>query len=287
MRADLIQETVNVLEEYGFNVLVYLHSCFDIAAQRKDLTLLVKVLENIDGFREEYADELKKLSASLNASPLVIGEKSKAETLVNNVIYDRYGIPVITLGSLQSTMIGAYPERISSKGRVIAEIDGEALRKAREKKHVSAERLANELSLTKESIYLYENDRIRTKYEIAKRIESFLSTNLIKAKKPFQSFAFREERQSGLGRRLMLMDFDVSSFHRLNFDLFAKDDRNSVVIKNDLRRPEKAAEFSEFFKTFFAVVSNEKKADVPVVSEEELKSVSNKKDFLKLIKEKR
>ncbi|NYZ80156.1 helix-turn-helix domain-containing protein [Candidatus Micrarchaeota archaeon] len=288
MRADLIQETVTVLEEYGFNVLVYLHSCFDIAAQRKDLTLLVKVLENIDGFREEYADELKKLSASLNASPLVIGEKSKAETLVNNVIYDRYGIPVITLGSLQSTMIGAYPEKVSSKGRVIAEIDGETLRKAREKKHVTAEQLADELNLTKESIYLYENDKIRTKYEIAKRIESFLNANLIKAKKPFQSFAFREEHQSGLGRRLMLMDFDVSSFHRMNFDLFAKDEKNSVVIKQDMaKHPEKVAEFSDFFKTFFAVVSNEKNADVPVVTEEELKSVSNKKDFLKLIKEKR
>ncbi|MEM0372748.1 MAG: hypothetical protein QXO69_02845 [archaeon] len=286
MRSEAIRGTISTLEEYGFNVLIYLHSCFDIAAQRKDLTLLVKVLENIDGFREECANELKKLSASLNASPLIIGEKSKAEPLANNIIYDRHGIPAITLGSMQAVMMGEYPEKISSKGRVIAEIDGEALRKAREKKRVSAERLASEVNLTKESIYLYEHDRIRAKYEIAKRIESFLNANLIRAKKPFEKFAFPGEKPRGLGRRLMLMDFDVSCFNKMDFDLLAKDEKNRVVLKTDIRRSEKAEEFSDFFKSFFVVVSDEKSACVPTISENELRSVSTKKDFLKLIKEK-
>jgi len=287
MRADLLQETVEVLEEFNFNVLVYLHSCFDIAAQKKELTLLIKVLENIDGFREEHAEELKKLAASLGACPLIVGEKSKAANLLNSTIYDRYDIPVITLGSLQSTLLGAYPEKISSKGRIIAEISGDELRKAREKKNISAEQLANELKLNRESIYLYENDKIRAKYEIARKIENFLNAHLINATKPFQVFHMKEEKHIGLSKKIALLDFDVSSFQRMNFDLLASDEKNRVMVKQGaIRNPEKMVQLSDFFNSFFTVVSDERIKDLPVITKKEMELVSSKKDFLKLVKEK-
>lgn len=295
MRFEAMQEILKILEEFNFNVLLYEHSCFDIAAQNKKITLLIKILENIDGFRKEHADELKKLSSCLKACPLIIGEKSKADNLLNNTIYDRYEIPVITIATFQKTLLGAYPERIYSQGRVIAEINGEELKSAREKSNISIDELAEKLELTKESIYLYEHDKIRTKYEIAKKIENFLNTNLITPKKPFmefdlkekKEFDFDEKQQTGLGKKLMLMDFDVSSFDKMNFDLLAHDPKYRVIIKQELtKNPEKLLEFSDFFKTFFAVVSEKESEKVPIIHEKELKDITCKKDFLKLLKEK-
>ena len=83
MRQQLLKDAVQVLEDFNFDVLLYPHSCLDIAAQKKDLSVLIKVLENVDGFRPEHAAELKRLAAALNACPLILGETTKAERLVD------------------------------------------------------------------------------------------------------------------------------------------------------------------------------------------------------------
>lgn len=180
MRENLLTKTVETLEEFNFDILVYLHSCLDIAAQKKALILLVKVLENIDGFKEKQAEELRKLSFVFKASPLLIGESTKTFRLEDGIIYDRHAVPAVTLETFRNSLTGAYPEKIFSKGRVIAELNGEELKKIREKKNITAEDLAEEIKLTRESIYLYEKEKIRVKYELAKRIESFLNAELIK-----------------------------------------------------------------------------------------------------------
>lgn len=58
------------------------------------------------------------------------------------------------------------------------------------------------------------------------------------------------------------------------------------MIKEELtRNPEKIFDFSDFFKTFLAFVTEEKKPDIPVIRKEELEDIESKKDFIKLLKE--
>jgi putative transcriptional regulator len=276
------------LEEFGFDILVYLQTSLDIAAQKKALILIIKIFDNIDGFKKDQAGELKNLGYLFKASPLIIGSASKSFKMQDGVVYDRYGVNAITVGTLKDALAGTYPEKVFSKGRVIAEIEGEELQKLRKKKHVTAEELAEHVKLTRESIYMYQKGKMRVQYEIAKRIEDFLNAELIKSHEPFQRITQKAEvPHSGLGKKLLLFDFDVASFDKLNVDLIAQDPSNRIVLKESyVRHPEKIFDFSNFFKAFLAFVTEEHKKDLPTISKEELKEIGSKKEFLRLLKEK-
>lgn len=288
MRKDLLTKTVETLEDFNFNILVYLYSCLDIAAQKKSLTLLIKVLENIDGFRNPHAQELKKLGFCFNACPVIVGNTSKTYRMNDGVLYNRHGVPAITLGTLQDTLAGAYPDKIYSKGRIIAEINGDELRKMREKKKLSAEGLAKQINLTRESIYLYESQKMRVRYEIAKKIENFLSAGLIQKPRFLEPVSGIETKtpRDVVGKKLVLFDFEVTPFSKLNFDLIAKDPKTRVVIREEIsKHPEKILGFSNFFKAFLAFISEQKAEDIPIIKHEELKEIDSKKEFLSLLKE--
>jgi len=287
MREQLLQKTVQTLEDHNFDILLYLHSCLDIAAQKKSFQILAKVLENIDGFRKEQADELKRLSQYLNSYPILIGESTKAERMADDTIYDRYGISSITIQTLENSLDGAYPEKVSSKGRMIANIDGSVLEEFRKKKHLSMDELADEIKLTKESIYLYEHEKMRIKHEIAKKIEHFLSASLITPQSPFvQQQGIGQTPKTELERKLVLFDFNVYPFHKTGFDIGAKDNKDKLIIKETTTGVSNVADFSNFFKTFLAVVSEKKQNDVPVIGKEEFMAIASKKDLIRLIQEK-
>ena len=288
MREQLIQKTVEVLENKDFDILLYLHSSLDIAAQKKSFQMLIKILENIDGFRKEHADELKRLSSYLNSYPLLIGETTKAERMSDDTIYDRHGISSITIATLENSLEGAYPDKVSSKGRLIASIDGSVLEDYRKKKDLTLDDLAEEIKLTKESIYLYEHERMRVKYEIARRIEEFLHASLITPKSPF----ITQEKQgpkprTDLEKKLFLFDFEVYPFRKLDFDIGAKDKRDKLIVRETPHGDmSNAIHFSNFFKTFLAVISEKKAKDIPVIPKEEFMAVSSKRDLVRLIREK-
>jgi len=288
VREQLIQKTVEVLENKDFDILLYLHSSLDIAAQKKSFQMLIKILENIDGFRKEHADELKRLSSYLNSYPLLIGETTKAERMADDTIYDRHGISSITIATLENSLEGAYPDKVSSKGRLIANIDGSVLEDYRKKKDLTMDDLAEEIKLTKESIYLYEHERMRVKYEIAKRIEEFLHASLITPKSPFVTQEKQEPKPTtDLEKKLFLFDFEVYPFHKLDFDIGAKDRRDKLIVRETPHGDmSNAIHFSNFFKTFLAIVSEKKVKDIPVIPKEEFMAVGSKRELVRLIREK-
>ena len=287
MREQLLQRTVQTLEDHDFDILLYLHSCLDIAAQKKSFQMLIKVLENIDGFRKEQADELKRLASYLNSYPMLVGETTKTEKMQDDTIYDRYDISSVTITTLENSLEGAYPNKISSKGRLIADIDGSVLEEFRKRKNLTMEELADEIKLTKESIYLYESERMRVRYEIARKIEKFLDASIITSKSPFihqKNESIKPKTE--LERKLMLFDFSVYPFHKTGFDIGAKDSRDKLIIKESPAGISNVASFSSFFKAFLAVVSEKKQKDVPVIRREEFMAVDSKKDLIRLIREK-
>jgi putative transcriptional regulator len=287
-REQLLQDVVKALEQHDFDILVYSQSCLDIAAQKKSFSLLIKVLENIDGFRPEQADELKKLAHCLGASALLVGEKTKTEAMAGNTAYERYEIPAITAGTLDSALGGSLPEKISSKGRVIAEIDADKLKEARARKNLSGEELADAVGLTSAAVYLYEGNRIRALYDVAKEMEGLLNAPLVTRQSIFETYRCNADfPRDALSRKMALFDFDVHRFSKLNFDLIARDPSHKVILREEMARNiDKIVNFSEFFHSIFAIIAEKEKKDLPIISREELKGAASKKDFLRLLREK-
>src|SRR5213594_75087 len=86
-RDRVLEETRRGLAKTGF-FLSRPHGerglCFDFVARRDDTLLIVKILQNVDALNKETAHELLEVARILEASPLVVGERSGTGSLANS-----------------------------------------------------------------------------------------------------------------------------------------------------------------------------------------------------------
>lgn len=179
-RGHVLQEINQLLANNGFETShIYDRSCFDMVARRKLLLLLLKVLVNIDGINGIQAQEIKRLSHSFMASPLIVGLKSKSEYLEEDVIYERHGIPVIGLETLKNMIIdNEYPEILADRGGYYVHINGEVLKEVREDYNLSLKDLADLAHVSRETIYKYEHGIVRACPETALMLEDILNLKI-------------------------------------------------------------------------------------------------------------
>jgi len=68
---------------------------FDVAARRDEDLVLLKILGNVDALDAETGAEMRRLGEYLQATPMVIGIRTRDEELKPGVVYFRHGVPVI------------------------------------------------------------------------------------------------------------------------------------------------------------------------------------------------
>lgn len=179
-RGHVLQEINQLLANNGFETShIYERSCFDMVARRKLLLLLLKVLVNIDGINGIQAQEIRKISHTFMASPLIVGLKSKSEYLEEDVVYERHGIPVIGLETLKNMILeGEYPEILADRGGYYVQINGEVLKEVREDNNLSLKDLADLAHVSRETIYKYEHGIVRACPETAMMLEDILNLKI-------------------------------------------------------------------------------------------------------------
>jgi len=181
MQKDLIARAIEVLKEAGFIVSSRCEArSFDLAARRSEITLLAKILHNIDGINEGVSRSIRQAAFCLLASPIVVGEKSGAFFLEDDVVYHRYGVPVINVHTLHDYFVeGVHPYVYSATGGLYVSIDGEAMKRARERKGFSLGDIATGLGISRRSVSKYEEGGMSTAIDIALRLEDILDMMLI------------------------------------------------------------------------------------------------------------
>jgi putative transcriptional regulator len=181
MKNDLVARAIEVLKEAGFIVSSRCEArSFDLAARRSEITLLAKILHNIDGINEGVSRSIRRAAFCLLASPIVVGEKSGAYFLEDDVVYHRYGIPAINVHTLHDYFVeGVHPYVHSATGGLYVNIDGEVMKRARERKDYSLGDIAAGLGISRRSVSKYEEGGMSTTIDIALQLEEILDTMLI------------------------------------------------------------------------------------------------------------
>ena len=189
MKDDLIARVLEILKEAGFIVSQRCEArSFDLAARRSELTVLAKIMRNIDGMTEEVAKSIKRAAFCLLASPLVVGERTGTSLLEDDVVYHRYDIPALNTHTLYDYFVeGVQPYVYSATRGLYVTIDGDAMRQAREKKEISVGDIASELGVSRRSVSMYEKGGMSTSIEIALKLEEILDTLLIKPLEVFNT----------------------------------------------------------------------------------------------------
>ncbi len=163
--------------------------CFDLIAKQKNILILVKLLKNIDSFREDQAYELRKLSSMLSGLPLLIGRNIRSSSdLEDGVIYSRYEIPAISKETLRNLLVHHLPPLIyAHRGGLRVKIDGELLKEKRLEKNLSLSDLASEVGVSKRAIYEYERGGIDVSLDTALMLEEYLDEPLTIALNLFEN----------------------------------------------------------------------------------------------------
>ncbi|MCC7553565.1 MAG: transcriptional regulator [Methanobacteriaceae archaeon] len=302
IRNELIQEINNLLNLEGFKTSnIYEQRCFDLIARKKLLILLLKTFTNVDSINEVHAEEMRKLSQIFLASPIIVGEKSKNGFLEEDVVYERHGVPAISLNTLKNMIIyNEYPEVLADRGGYYVKINGNVLKEYREEYSLSLKDLADLVHVSRTTMYKYENGIVKTNTETAMMLEEILNTKItvdIDLFEPYTEIEKSNDKNDELNR----LGFGFVSTNKSPFDSVAKSEekiKGSLIVNMEKNRKLKTlkkmalplkdlSEVTSSEPTFIIKNKNfeESIEGIPVIKSWELKEFESSNDLLRIIKE--
>ena len=184
-RIKIISEACGRLKRRGFNAVrleyrpVGGRRAIDIIAAKGGEILVIRGSENTITVREEEAEELRSSSRLINATALIVSRKVHNRIIEDDVIYERHSIPTVTPTGLEKLVEGEMYV-YSDRGGYFVEIDGEALRRAREERGLSLGDLASMLGVSRKAVYMYERGEIRASIGVALKLIEYLGEDVVK-----------------------------------------------------------------------------------------------------------
>ncbi|WP_336001339.1 transcriptional regulator [Halorientalis halophila] len=180
-RSALVGNVTAMLRDAGFLVsdrCAIRPKSFDVAARRGADTVLVKILGNIDAFDGKTGAEMRRLGEYLQATPIVIGLRTRDEDLKPGVVYFRHGVPVLSPDTAMDLFVEEVPPLIyAAPGGLYVNIDSEVLADAREDRDWSLGRLAQELGVSRRTVSKYE-DGMDASVDVATQLEELFEAPL-------------------------------------------------------------------------------------------------------------
>jgi len=182
-RVQLIQEIKLQLDDAGFNLSMKCDvrpTCFDMVARRGNQLLLIKVLTNVDALTKEDALALQLVAHFFEATPVIIGRKTRRGKLDTGVVYRRYGVPTIEAKSFNSIVTEKdMPKEFIQRGGRFVSIDGAKLKDLRQSRSMTKEELADSVEVSTRTILSYEKDEVDVSKDVAERLEQVFDADLV------------------------------------------------------------------------------------------------------------
>jgi putative transcriptional regulator len=180
-RSALVDNVTAMLRDAGFVVsdrCAIRPKSFDLAARRGDDLVLLKILGNVDAVDGETGAELRRLGTYLEATPMVVGMRTRDEDLKPEVVYFRHGVPALHPDTAYDLFVEGVPPLIyAAPGGLYVSIDGSLLADERRERGWSLGRLATELGVSRRTVSKYE-DGMNASIEVAVRLEDLFGRPL-------------------------------------------------------------------------------------------------------------
>jgi putative transcriptional regulator len=291
-REEIARKVMKMLDSHGFQH-AFCEGCFDIVARKKQETFLLKILMNVDAFQEEQARSLGTISSLIGAKAFLIGTRTRREHLADNIIYERFGIPVLTPDTFESIIFKENEIYVTRfRGGLFSEINPQELRRARISKGLTQSELAEKVGISKKAVYEHESRPMRAHYMIAEKIEGAVG----KVMNPVKFEITTEQPHNypkgvferNVSKNFRRMGFSTSFVYKTSFNIIAKEKEFILVSEADDKFAEKKAPqlyaFSKVSKKPAIIVTKKEiAAEVPSLSEKELRNM-DVKDLKKVVK---
>lgn len=302
----LLRVVEGIFKGTGFKVarMEFRGSCFDLAASRLFLLLFVKVLQNIDSLSEAQAEDLKRLAKLFEASPLIIGLKSKNEELEEGVVYERHGLYALNPQTLYDVLVqNELPAIFAERGGFYVRVDGNYLKELRETHGYSVGELAELLGVSRKSLQNYEKGEQAMNLEIALRLEEIFDAPVAKPIDILNSRVeakMRVEPETELEReifrRLEMFGMGVVKIKKAPFDAISKEEGLKILTgiserktTSTVRRAQMVNEVSKIIHSDGLFILEKTKTEVvgevPLIPKEKLDEIKDADELMEMIEE--
>lgn len=296
--------------------MCYLYSqspnfCFDFIARKEELIMLIKLLFNIDSITPSMAFDMKNIAGSLSGCPLIIGKKTRAGEMEDDVVYVRYGINSITPSTLENFLIhNIMPCIISARGGYYLSINGEKLREIRLRKAFSIGMLAERAGISRRMVLKYERNEANPTIEIAEKLFKILDRDFSKEIDVFsQHFAYADDEfdiiedfltnyKKKIIEKLSEFNLKVKAVKRAPFDAIALTLEDEKFTTRAEEKPRLSQEEARFFREVIETtlingffVFKERKGEelegIPIIGEREINKMHSHKELVELIEKRK
>jgi len=308
-RAEMLNATESVLKTAGFQVSKKCSarpSCFCLAARKGAQLALLKVQLDLGNISQRDAWELKTISSCFLGTSLFVGEKTREKPLEDDTVYTRYNIYAVTLKTLEYVVSRRmFPLMEAGPGGCFVHLDGDAVRKRRQKLGLSVGKLAEQLGISRRTLYGYERGMAKASVSAAYNLEWILGIPVVKPVDIFQAvpsdtgFFAAAKRMFVKNRFLRLVlkrlaqcHFNVAPTMRAPFDFIAQSPESQLNIiggvsyqeERDLdQRANEILSISEIVKAQPIFVTDGKLVpsnNIPLIHSEELNKIKQPEDLI-------
>jgi len=183
---DVVRETIKTLQMYGYSVdkVVYpedprKRSIDVVASRRGGNPLLVKVIDDAVQLQPRELRELRECSLLLDAAGLVVADRDNGIEIDDVVAHERSGVYIVSAAGLRAALSNSIYV-VRKQGNYYMRVDGEKLREERSRKGYSLGDLASMLSVSRRSIYMYEQEEVDISLNTALRLMDIFGEEVFK-----------------------------------------------------------------------------------------------------------
>lgn len=308
----MIDEAREILAKTGFYLSQKLDTrniSFDFVARRDDMLLVAKVLLNIDSLGRKNSQELKMIASCLQGTPLLLGLRSGSGRLEDGAAYTRFGIPILSMGTLRDFFVeGVPPFMFSAPGGLYVKLDGSVIRRTREKRSISLGTLAEVAGVSRRTIQMYEEGMGAT-VDVALKLEEYLEEPVVQAVNPFSLIPDADQILTSWDQlnaferdvfgHLSLLGYSIIPTIRCPFDALTRDKKTILLTGLERRSGGDLKTKAKVVANLSSVVEKDSVIFVrqltmrhniegtPIIRKEELKKLKDREEMLDLISERK
>jgi putative transcriptional regulator len=199
-REELVEETISALRGAGFVVEIISYPPesrgFDIVAHRKgSRPLIIKVAEDLNRVSRVELEDLKKSSKAYDVVSLLVATRSGNSGLEDDVLYEKYGVVVLTTKTLEKSVSGSEkPLVIYRKGGYFLKINSRVFSERLKEYGYSRGELAELLKVTKKTIYMYERGELLVPLDKGLLLAEFLGEDIFEELDPASQVSLAHDK---------------------------------------------------------------------------------------------
>jgi putative transcriptional regulator len=277
-----------------------------MAARKGAQLTLLKVQPDLGNISQRDTWELKTISSCFLGTSLFVGDKTREKPIEDDTVYTRYNVYAVTPKTLEDVVSRRMLPLIEAgPGGCFVQLDGEAVRKRRQKLGLSVGKLAEQLGISRRTLYGYERGMAKASVSVAYNLEWLLGIPLVRPINIFQPFPSDTGFFAAAKRvivknrflrivlkRLAQCHFNVSPTTKAPFDFIAQIPESQLNIiggvacreERDMdQRAKEILSISEIVKAQPVFVTEGKRVPnnkIPLICSEELRKIKQPEDLI-------